>query len=421
MAAAREEGEASATASHAGAEPTLEELLKSLEIKGEEIEGLFVAKSEVEALKEETKWMAVMRVLTSKPFSATSMKKTLKFAWAPAQEVSFRDLDGGRFIVQANCLGDWKRITEQGPWIFRDHGVLVEKYDGSCRVSAVDLHRIHAWVQIHDVPELYRKRGLITGLVASIGEVLMVDMNSTGSEGGDFVRARVWLDVRKCLTRFVSFKPEGGSPVIMRVKFEKIPRFCAICGLLGHEQEECGSGEHTPAEVRFGKWLLADTPWNRGQLHGPPSQHATNNMRPNQRSETGGRGATRGGREGGGRGMRAGGRGRGAGNSTAETRKRTSADARLTEGSPVKEVALQNPPLLLEWKAPGVISEGKGVQKELDFADEGMKKSYPQPVGTPPPPPSAREQKRLKKNSTPKKDKSVTASAASGGEGRQSQ
>jgi hypothetical protein len=100
-------------------------------------------------------------------------------------------------------------------------------------------------------------------------------MNGGSLDGGDHVRARVWLDVRKCLTRFVSFKPEVGAQVIMRVKYEKIPRFCAICGLLGHEQEECGAGEYTPEDARFGKWLLADTTWNRSRLYGGgPNQTA---------------------------------------------------------------------------------------------------------------------------------------------------
>jgi hypothetical protein len=74
-------------------------------------------KSEVESLKEEVKWMAVMRLLTSKPFSSVSLKKTMHFAWAPVKEVTFRDIEENRFLVQANCLGDWKKITEQGPWI----------------------------------------------------------------------------------------------------------------------------------------------------------------------------------------------------------------------------------------------------------------------------------------------------------------
>jgi hypothetical protein len=235
MEEAAEKGEAIGSATGVEAEPSLDELLSSLNIKGEEIGGVFVKKEEVEMLKGETKWMAVMKVLSSKPFSVASLKKTMRFAWAPAQEVLFRDLEENRFMIHAKCLGDWQKITEQGPWIFRDHGLLIEKYDGSCKASAVELHRIHAWVQIHDIPELYRRKPIISDLAANVGEVINVDMRV---DVGDFVRIRVWLDVRKELTRFVTITPEGEAPLVMRVKYEKIPRFCSICGFLGHVKEE---------------------------------------------------------------------------------------------------------------------------------------------------------------------------------------
>jgi hypothetical protein len=399
---------------------SIEELLKSLNLKEEDIEGVFVKKSEVDSLKEGTRWMAVMRLHVSKPFSAQSLKKTLSFTWAPAQEVTFRDLEENKFMVQANCLGDWRKITEQGPWIFRDHGLLVEKYDGSCRATAVELNRIHAWVQIHDVPEMYRKKQMITSLVVNIGEVIAVDMNISGGEQGDFVRVRVWLDVRRSLTRFVSFKPEGDAPVVMRVKYEKIPRFCAVCGLLGHEKEECGSGVHDSGKEGYGKWLLADTPWNRSQLYGTAGQRAWREKKDMNEENAGGRGHGREGRGGGRMGGREGGRGRG-GSGSSETRKRTSTEALLTEGSPIKgggkekEVAA---PLLLQWKEPGVIiTEQPEAQGKLDL-DRASEKEYQPRAGTPPPPPSSREQKRSRKHSTPKK--SVTAEATSGSGDRQS-
>ncbi|KAK1662775.1 hypothetical protein QYE76_050934 [Lolium multiflorum] len=419
MAAAKGKDVAGGSMEQAGSEPSLEDLLQSLNLKGEDIGGVFVAKSEVEALKEGSRWMAVMRLLTPRPYSTTSLKKTMLFAWAPAQDVVFRDMEENRFLVQANCLGDWKKITEQGPWLFRDHGLRIEKYDGSCRASTVELNRIHAWVRILEVPELYRKKNLISELAKTIGEVIQIDMNNTGSEGGDYVRARIWLDVRRSLTRFVSFKPEGGEQVIMKVKYEKIPLFCAVCGLLGHEKEECGSGVHSPGKVGYGNWLLADTTWNHARLYGRTANRPAGDGQGSRQEPSLGRGGGRGGRSG--RGQGAGGRGRGAEASQSDSRKRTSAEARLTECTPIKENA--GAPLLLTWKEPGVIEEegGGGAKKQLDFAGEGKEKSYPQRSGTPPPPPSAREQKRPKKQLTPKKVKGATDLAATGSGSRPSQ
>jgi hypothetical protein len=420
MAAAGDgKGEASGKAGQSWTEPTLEELLKSMNLKGEDIGGVFVPKSEVEALKEETKWMAVMRLLTTKPFSATSLKKTMRFTWAPAQEVSFRDVEANRFLVQANCLGDWKKITEQGPWLFREQGLLIKKYDGSCSAKAVELNMIQAWAQIHDVPELYRKRHLVAGLAERLGEVLMVDMNGAGFEGGNYVRVRVWLDVRKRLTAFVSFDPEGEAKVIMRVRYEKIPRYCGVCGLLGHEQDECGTGEHAQEAIKYGTWLMAESPWNWTRLHGDIPKRPMGRERQNDSYGTPGRGAGRAGRGG-----REGGRGRGGG---PENRKRSSTDARLTEVSPVKTGVVDTSdkgPLLLGWKDAKLDGSPEGsARTKLNFEekDTEMAAGRGAPEGVPPPPPSAREPKHTKKLAAAKKDKSVTGVAASASEGRQSQ
>ncbi|KAK1698726.1 hypothetical protein QYE76_015423 [Lolium multiflorum] len=390
MAATQDKGEGSGSAGRLGTEPALEDLLLSLNIKEEDIGGIFVAKADVESLKEGSKWMAVMRLLSTKPFSAMSLEKTMRFAWAPAQTVMFRAMEGNHFLI-------------------------------------------------HDMPELYRKKHIITDLAEKVGEVITMDMH-----GGDYVCARVWLDVRKELRRFVAITPEGGKPVVMRVKFEKVPRYCAVCGHIGHVKEECGSGMHPPAAEVFGTWMLADTPWNRAQLHGnsghappqKPQRQETHNpacgrgmgrggpVLDGGRSGGRGRGADWRGFGGRGRGDRGLGRGGDRIGTSLDSRKRSSAYASLTEVSLVKEASgATAAPLLFTWKEPGVITESGGVSasKKLDFDEEGKVVGYQVPVGTPPPPPSAREQKRPKKHSTPKKDKKAVALASSGEGRRQEQ
>jgi hypothetical protein len=232
---------------------------------------------------------------------------------------------------------------------------LIEKYDGSYKASSVDLNRIHAWVQIHDIPEIDRKKPIITNLATNVGEVISVELNPKGDFGG-YARVRFWLDVRKELTRFVTINPECLPTLVMRVKYEKVPRFCAVCGFLGHVKEECGSGEHAQAAKAFGKWLLADTTWNHSQLYGD-AQPRTQTCPP-----VGGRGTKRSGRGGfniedgsvGGRGHGEawhrkgdGGCGRGGcGAPVLENRKRRLTDASLSEVSPIKEI-LSQPPLRL--------------------------------------------------------------------------
>jgi hypothetical protein len=48
-----------------------------------------------------------------------------------------------------------------------------------------------------------------------------------------------------------------GVREVFLVKYEKIPKFCEVCGLLGDEFLECGKGYHPPKSHIFGDWMIA--------------------------------------------------------------------------------------------------------------------------------------------------------------------
>jgi hypothetical protein len=67
-------------------------------------------------------------------------------AWGFAKSWTIRLVEDNLFILQVSCLGDWNRVMNDGPWIFRQMGVMVEPYDGVADPASVVLNRLHAWV-----------------------------------------------------------------------------------------------------------------------------------------------------------------------------------------------------------------------------------------------------------------------------------
>ncbi|CAN6323855.1 unnamed protein product [Urochloa humidicola] len=112
------------------------ELLKKLRLNEAEREGVFLAKGEGETLPA-MKWMAAAKLLTVREFSEASLISTMKSAWGLAREASFRPIGKNLFVVQAFCLGDWKRIMEDGPWIFRGCALMLEEFDGATAAPTV--------------------------------------------------------------------------------------------------------------------------------------------------------------------------------------------------------------------------------------------------------------------------------------------
>lgn len=119
---------------------------------------------------------------------------------------------------------------------------MIDAFDGSTATPSPPC-KVPAWIQIHKVPPLYRTEGILRMLALKVGEEAVVEMRVVASLGGDFHRARVLPHAEKPLVRFVTLAPEGKETILLQIKYEKIPRYCAHCGLMGHTHLECGADE----------------------------------------------------------------------------------------------------------------------------------------------------------------------------------
>jgi hypothetical protein len=198
--------------------------------------------------KEGIKRMTLARVHTTNFFSPQTFEQHIRVAWSPAKEVKITALDHNLFSIQCFCLGDWLKVEQGGPWLFRHHMVSIEPYDGISPTESVDLNHFAAWIQIHKLSIGYREFALIKNLTEKKeGKVLAVETVIPGEN--NFVRVRVKFDVRKVLARFVTVV-KGGQREFYQIKFEKFPKFCGACGFLGHSHHECGAGEHDENNLR---------------------------------------------------------------------------------------------------------------------------------------------------------------------------
>ena len=119
--------QSSAGSATSGGKPIgVEEMIGKLRLQEREEDDLIFEEEFPDEI-EEAEFMALATVHTNKPFSRGSFYDTMRLAWSLAQGVTFKPLGENLFSLTVNCLGDWKRVTEEGPWLFRDHRVLIHK------------------------------------------------------------------------------------------------------------------------------------------------------------------------------------------------------------------------------------------------------------------------------------------------------
>jgi hypothetical protein len=126
----------------------LQDLMKNLVLKDEELDDVILPKEDFVNLQEGARWMAVVKVHTTKHFGNQPFFQRMDAAWGFAKKWSIRPVEDNLFVLQVSCLGDWNRAMEEGPWIFRQQGVMLEPYDGIADPTSITLNRIYAWAQV---------------------------------------------------------------------------------------------------------------------------------------------------------------------------------------------------------------------------------------------------------------------------------
>uniref|UniRef100_A0A803L9B5 CCHC-type domain-containing protein n=1 Tax=Chenopodium quinoa TaxID=63459 RepID=A0A803L9B5_CHEQI len=76
------------------------------------------------------------------------------------------------------------------------------------------------------------------------------------------LRMKILVDVEKPLMSKVEIKTGRGS-IEVPVKYEKLPVFCYVCGMLGHGEKDC---DDVFVARKFSERLRVSTPWKASKI-----------------------------------------------------------------------------------------------------------------------------------------------------------
>ncbi|KAM0863936.1 hypothetical protein ACQ4PT_044253 [Festuca glaucescens] len=181
---------------------------------------------EIDDLVGDVRWLAIFRVYTTKPFSHAAMFKKMRNAWAAAQDVTFKTKGANLFLAQFHCLGDWNRVMEGGPWLFRGCAVVLAEYDGFSNVEDYKLDKLPVWARVQGIPDgLMKKKELAERVAKKVGEPPFTVIVTEGKiNPSKYLRARVFLDLNKPRVRVVTITLKERK--MYSVYYEKLPNFC---------------------------------------------------------------------------------------------------------------------------------------------------------------------------------------------------
>lgn len=241
------------------------EAMNNVTIEDEEDEGLAF---EVEAGEQyldasqeiNAELCLVGRFLVDGVIDFPSMKQTLAALWRPGKGVFIKEVDINLYLFQFYHMVDMKRVIEGSPWSFNRKALVIARMKEGDIPRAVRLNSMDLWVQIHDLRTGFMTEKVVKEVGNYIGNFVMSCPSNFTGVWRDYLRVRVAIDLAKPLKRRMKIRRAGNDWFWIVFKYENVPTFCFICGLLGHSDKFCshlfeaGEGEIVRP---YGPWMRA--------------------------------------------------------------------------------------------------------------------------------------------------------------------
>ncbi|KAL8491100.1 hypothetical protein ACS0TY_022940 [Phlomoides rotata] len=154
-------------------------------------------------------------------------------------------------------------VLNRKPWHFDKNVVLLKELGSGEQPSTIEFTTVTFWVRLYDLPMSARNPSSIKKIGECIGEVVEIDPTSLDGVARS-IRIKVKIDYSKPLRRGIFLELKDAKQVWVNFKYERLPSFCYLCGVLGHMRRECDLAEGgddlngiPDDSLPFGKWMRA--------------------------------------------------------------------------------------------------------------------------------------------------------------------
>ncbi|KAF4402784.1 hypothetical protein G4B88_010236 [Cannabis sativa] len=212
---------------------------EQLYLEEEEVEALRVPVAREEEVAIDTRWCLVGKLLTGRVSDFNVFQNMMAFLWQPGMEMYVKELNPNLFLFQFYHEIDIQRVIEGSPWTYDRKPFIFTRLKEGDNPRLVGINHLDMWIQLHDLQSGNQTLSVVTALGNYIGQFLESDQNNFVGVWREYLRVRVRIDVRKPIKRRRKIITEHSSWYWVNFKYEKLPTFCFICGIIGHAERFC--------------------------------------------------------------------------------------------------------------------------------------------------------------------------------------
>lgn len=146
------------------------------------------------------------------------------------------------------------------PWYFNIRALIMARLQNGENSRNVDLNKMELWVQVHDLETGFMSEKILKGIGNYVGKFVDGCPNNFNGVWRDYMKIRVSIDLRMPLKRRRKIKMARDEWFWVNFKYEKIPTFCFIYGIVGHSEKFSGKlfemSENNIVKP-YGPWMRA--------------------------------------------------------------------------------------------------------------------------------------------------------------------
>ncbi|XP_075663402.1 uncharacterized protein At4g02000-like [Castanea sativa] len=187
-----------------------------LQLTKEEEEEISISAAGRSDLLEECALSLFGRLLADRHQNTRALKSTLRSAWKLGSD--FRIVDVGKNVFQFK----WRK------------GLSIDN---------ISFTHSPFWVQIWGLPFESMTEEVGKDLGSKLGKYIESDRRSWLAEQAKFLRIRVDIPIDKPLRRGANIVNSEGGKCWVTFKYERLPNFYFICGVLGHDEKHCSGNQ----------------------------------------------------------------------------------------------------------------------------------------------------------------------------------
>ena len=195
----------------------------------------------------------VDQILTAIPLNFDVGRRTLLHIWSLKDGVIIRSMGSNLFLFQFFHWRDRDTVLNGRPWCFENKLLVLQEIDREKQPADMEFNFLPFWIRLYNLFVGYRSDEKVRTIAKALRDVLEIEEDFLNIN--PFRRVRVWLDVTKPLKRFQMIRLKNNTTLTIPLKYERLPHFCFMCGLMCHTEKDCSHVSDEETEVGYG-WGL---------------------------------------------------------------------------------------------------------------------------------------------------------------------